>query len=445
MEVKIQTLTPLWTGGVDGSMDRIHETGIIGSLRWWYEAIVRGLGGCACDPSQNDCIFDAEKYRKSTATDERQRLREAGLCDVCQVFGATGWRRRFRVVMVDKSKQIFQGNNMLVPSGHVHNTRDGKRAGGWYIGPGRITQADSAIRGTIPKLTLFIPSFEQQIIPTLALIEHWGSLGAKNQLGYGIVGFHERVKNEWQPLQATVQSPISQKNYRGHLPALTNFFFAKIRFNPKDETWWKKFSEIKIALQGQVNGVKLANPITEVVAKEWLAVGAFPIAPIIRNWLRFTLFSDQTPNVLNFFLGTTKQVCQKCYGNVKPDSRNMRNRWCGNCYKSMSVGQVDERVASKVKISSAYKIPHSNCWGFRFWGWLPQQAPDNLSIDRDKLLKTLYDAIKPNGILWSEQLEHLVPCNNAFEWHEFGAPTRDARHYGDSAEFLNFLLRGSKL
>lgn len=45
MQIKIQTLTPLWTGGVDGKMDRIHETGIIGSMRWWYEAIVRGLGG----------------------------------------------------------------------------------------------------------------------------------------------------------------------------------------------------------------------------------------------------------------------------------------------------------------------------------------------------------------------------------------------------------------
>lgn len=45
MQIKIQTLTPLWTGGVDGKMDRIHETGIIGSMRWWYEAIVRDWGG----------------------------------------------------------------------------------------------------------------------------------------------------------------------------------------------------------------------------------------------------------------------------------------------------------------------------------------------------------------------------------------------------------------
>lgn len=37
MEIKLRTLTPLWTGGVGGTCDRVHETGIIGSLRWWYE------------------------------------------------------------------------------------------------------------------------------------------------------------------------------------------------------------------------------------------------------------------------------------------------------------------------------------------------------------------------------------------------------------------------
>ena len=41
LEIRLKTLTPLWTGGVSGQCDRVHETGIIGSLRWWYEAIVR--------------------------------------------------------------------------------------------------------------------------------------------------------------------------------------------------------------------------------------------------------------------------------------------------------------------------------------------------------------------------------------------------------------------
>lgn len=45
MEVKLRTLTPLWTGGVDRTSDRLHKTGLIGPLRWWYEALVRSLAG----------------------------------------------------------------------------------------------------------------------------------------------------------------------------------------------------------------------------------------------------------------------------------------------------------------------------------------------------------------------------------------------------------------
>lgn len=55
----LKTVTPLWTGGIDaGQYDRIHETGIIGSLRWWYEAILRGCGVRVCDPTLHNTSFE---------------------------------------------------------------------------------------------------------------------------------------------------------------------------------------------------------------------------------------------------------------------------------------------------------------------------------------------------------------------------------------------------
>ncbi|RLC75505.1 MAG: type III-B CRISPR module RAMP protein Cmr1, partial [Chloroflexi bacterium] len=45
----LKTLTPLWTGGADRNSDRPRETGLIGSMRWWYEGIVRGMGGRVCN------------------------------------------------------------------------------------------------------------------------------------------------------------------------------------------------------------------------------------------------------------------------------------------------------------------------------------------------------------------------------------------------------------
>lgn len=92
MEIELRTLTPLWTGGVGGTCDRLHETGILGSLRWWYEAIVRGLGGWACDP-----------------TDDSQRCPDTRgrRCVACELFGCTSWQRKFRLRVLDSDGALF--------------------------------------------------------------------------------------------------------------------------------------------------------------------------------------------------------------------------------------------------------------------------------------------------------------------------------------------------
>jgi len=76
LTIELKTLTPLWTGGVDKTCDRLHETGLIGSLRWWYEALVRGLGGYACDPtSEGRCEYNPKKpSRLSHIQDKRKHF-----------------------------------------------------------------------------------------------------------------------------------------------------------------------------------------------------------------------------------------------------------------------------------------------------------------------------------------------------------------------------------
>lgn len=94
-EVKIRAVTPIWTGGADGKGDKLHNTGIIGSLRWWYEAIVRGLGGYACDPGDptaDKCKFD----NTESGIDKLDKELHLKICPVCNLFGCTGWQRRFR-------------------------------------------------------------------------------------------------------------------------------------------------------------------------------------------------------------------------------------------------------------------------------------------------------------------------------------------------------------
>jgi CRISPR-associated protein Cmr1 len=92
MHITLKTLTPLWTGGVDHTCDRLHETGLIGSLRWWYEALVRGLGGYACDPTGEDRCPDKDGNR----------------CVACELFGCTGWARKFRLRVLDEQGKLIQ-------------------------------------------------------------------------------------------------------------------------------------------------------------------------------------------------------------------------------------------------------------------------------------------------------------------------------------------------
>lgn len=106
MVFKLKTLTPIWTGNVEMKCDRLHETGIIGSIRWWYEALVRGLDGYACDPTDGEgCQFDTKSFQKTGDLEaELQKI-----CPACQMFGCTGWGKKMRWI-IDDSTMKNEGN-----------------------------------------------------------------------------------------------------------------------------------------------------------------------------------------------------------------------------------------------------------------------------------------------------------------------------------------------
>jgi len=109
--VKIKALTPIWTGDASRRNTTLRETGIVGSLRWWYEALIRGLGGYACDPtSDNRCLLDQNKFKKALkeGKSEQEALSEQ-ICPACQLFGCTGWSRKFILRILDKGGRVKVG------------------------------------------------------------------------------------------------------------------------------------------------------------------------------------------------------------------------------------------------------------------------------------------------------------------------------------------------
>jgi len=372
MKVSLRMRTPLWTGGLDGTMDRIHETGILGSLRWWYEVIVRGLGGEACDPTTHQCSFDAEKYRRSKARDKRERLRDAGLCDACQIFGATGWRRRFRLEVRPAEGEIDLTEGMF-PSGRVHPAKGQKkyRTGGWMLRGGYFGTLELRFMGEEWVLLC-------EILPTLLFIEQWGALGPKTSIGYGVIEITElqirgqtyrRTQDDWRAqLRGLVSQncqgsrvgrwwsqelPTSFSPHQGDLPALTNMFFGKVRFEVSDSNWWNVFREIQWLQAGRISKneawwtgeadkkptgpFEISNPLPVSRIEHWVRChNTFPLSPIVRTYLRYGCPPEVNPLV---------EDEPDFFGFVKGKNRQQ----------------------SRIRISWAYRT--NGHWEMRFWGW----------------------------------------------------------------------------
>jgi CRISPR-associated protein Cmr1 len=231
MEVRIQTLTPLWTGGVQaGKVDRIHETGILGSMRWWYEAIVRGLGGECCDPSHTECAFTEEKYLKSQAVDKRQKLHDAGLCDVCQVLGATGWKRRLRLAIQDSTRHDPSIEDRLQANRSYVGANGRSRTPIWYF-PKELNYKPCSGELSIGVQSLS-NDFDPKVIAGLVqFIADWAGMGARAQMGFGVVQL-AKGRVDTRPLYNYMQSVAGSHPYF-KLPTLQNIFLARIL--PKDE------------------------------------------------------------------------------------------------------------------------------------------------------------------------------------------------------------------
>jgi CRISPR-associated protein Cmr1 len=98
-EWKLRALTDIWTGNEERRGDLFIPTGLMGSLRWWFEVLVRGLGGKACDPTQEGVRCPAEG---------KQHREQGHRCVVCELFGCTGWSRKFRLLVVDENGFFIQ-------------------------------------------------------------------------------------------------------------------------------------------------------------------------------------------------------------------------------------------------------------------------------------------------------------------------------------------------
>ena len=150
-----------------------------------------------------------------------KRLRIAGLCDACQVFGATGWQRQFKVILFEKVQDLMSSNRFL-PSLRLHVWG----AGGWYIVPGKMG------------FVIVNLGFEEKhfLLPAvLSFMENWTAIGAKANSGYGVFTLEEvdgdnseKVSNlvKWPEKKDPFQIILLNNKVCPITPWLTDFSFC---------------------------------------------------------------------------------------------------------------------------------------------------------------------------------------------------------------------------
>jgi len=239
MQISLKTLTPLWTGGIDGTSDRLHETGIIGSLRWWYEALVRGLGGDVCDPTSDNpdhhCQFDSKAYEKTKNIEDGL----AGVCPVCRLFGCTGWKRRFQLRVLASQSVDFWLATKDKPGESNH----------WWLSKIYKTEQNNVAFGQLTLLFHWMRGYENQhqIMQALvSLISQLGGIGAKPQYGFGLFSYAEAqsISQGLATMKQNLVNPNTRKGLSGAYPTLSDYWLLQCVVPDNDVN--QQFSQINI-------------------------------------------------------------------------------------------------------------------------------------------------------------------------------------------------------
>lgn len=228
MELKLNFITPVWTADATGKMHHVEATGLIGSLRWWYEVLIRGVGGWACGATDGtQCELDAKVYkaRREAGVNEQQALADAGLCPACRLFGATNWAKMFSLhISNDQTEPNAR------PFGLSRNSVQSKQGSRYYFPKGYQGQTTLIVYPRQPNdentLSLIAGLFD--------FIQHNAALGAKTNLNYGVFRWNEQPKELPSPVefaklvaqQAAVKFDVSRRN-TGVWPNLQDMFLAE--------------------------------------------------------------------------------------------------------------------------------------------------------------------------------------------------------------------------
>ena len=211
-ELKTLPGSGIWTGGSDHTtMTSIKGSSLLGGMRFWTEAFLRSFGHEVCD-----CVKDTEVYGQ-----------DKDVCAACHVFGCTGLARAFTLRIEPEGNG--QENKMEIKKSRlkISDTEKGDYvfSQGWR---GSLALSLSCRRRLSWPLSrekgeVCLPP---EMLPAVFLMLEYGTLGALDQYGCGLVGMTNR-----KALSAAVKEvalPVDGQAKPGAgLADLKDFYFFK--------------------------------------------------------------------------------------------------------------------------------------------------------------------------------------------------------------------------
>jgi CRISPR-associated protein Cmr1 len=365
LDIQIRTLTPLWTGGIDGTCDRLHISGLIGSMRSYYEAIIRGLGGYACDPTGNGCIYVPFKESDPEHTGNKS------ICAACYLFGTTGWARLFRL-----STRINDTPESIKATENLHFRAFNKMNAHWlktvFEGPDGQSRPNIDVQHMVyfqePLSFHFTwrgldSSYaNQQIQMLFGFLMEYAGFGPKQQFGFGQIRIesplsikiwkiglaeYKKRQSDWLSQKQPMPQPVF-KGGKVLSPNLEDFFCVSCLL---PNTIYR---DIQVGKSNHVTSYLSSAFDIRYKGNERTLIG-------FRRYL-----DGKNPNglgwsheSLNAFLGASK----------RKDDRAIRD---------------DERSGSRIFVSMPYRIDDSNNYRLRMYGF----ALPNLTIPGGTLTVT---------------------------------------------------------
>ena len=330
MKVSLKPLTPVWTGNASGVSDQLRTTGLLGSLRWWFEGIIRGLGYYACDPTSDEasarCEYDSKKSGPQ-------------ICPACWLFGTTGWARRFRL-----SASGLEAEPWYV----LANPAVARMHEGWLT---RIYQSNSKVLWG-ERLEMNFAEYlrvregfdvvDRQVSALLSVLTKHGAIGAKPQNGYGAVELLDVLPAHKGAISAFLKSPPEKIRARRSEPkgwfslARTAFF----RFQVRDTGVYER------------GAVRIPSGVHARFERDVL-----PIAYDIRYKSR----------AKNFRTGAGTDL------GIRPLLKAfLLERRVNPADILGSPAKEPERIASRVFVTHLYRTPRGGGYEFRVWMHLPE-------------------------------------------------------------------------